>query len=608
MPGGGSDEPLLAQCPGAVRVSRYAPDSKERVRDAVDMVDLVSAHTDLRRAGAHEYTGLCPFHEERTPSFGINPLDKVFHCFGCGASGDVFSFVMQVENVDFAGALELLADRYGVELEREQEDPQAAERRRRRERLLELLGRTAGYYERCLWESAEAQGARDYLATRGLGEAVLRDFGVGYAPSAWDRVLVASRRAGFSEAELLAAGLVQRSQKAPGSVYDRFRARIAFPLRDARGRVLGFGARALRDSQRPKYLNTSETAVFHKGAQLFGLDRARAAAAREGTVVVVEGYTDVLALHQAGIVNSVGIMGTALTEEQVTELARLAPTVCLALDADAAGQEAMVRASRMAEHRRLALRVVPLPAGSDPAELIQSSGAEAMRQRLATSIPFVRFHVQRILDEAPLDSAEARDAALERVRPLLAGLAPGLLREELIRVVASRLDLSDELVASLAGTPGQATSTRARVALDRREGGERTFLALCIALPEHGREALRRVSVEQHFTSELVRAAARHLRDHSASPLVDVPSEPPELAGLIAELSLRAAREPAAAETLEVELLRLEKERLEREIAAAQAAQRDDVIELATQRAELKSQLDRAMDIAMERSGRVGEG
>ena len=263
-------------------MARYTQASKDRVRDAVDFVELVSARTDLRRAGPSAYEGLCPFHDERTPSFGINPASKVYYCFGCQAKGDVFTFVQETEGVDFKEALELLADRCGVELEREAEDPREAERRRRRERLGELLTRTSAYYERCLWESKEAQRAREYLEGRGLREETLRAFHVGYAPSAWDKVLVASRRGGFTEQELYATGLAQRSASERGRVYDRFRARLMFPLADTRGRVLGFGARALREEQKPKYLNTSDNDVYHKGRHLYGADLARAHAARAG--------------------------------------------------------------------------------------------------------------------------------------------------------------------------------------------------------------------------------------------------------------------------------------------------------------------------------------
>ena len=322
----------------------YTNDSKERVRDAVDMVDLVSSRVELKRAGANRLTGLCPFHDERTPSFGINPAEKVYHCFGCQASGDAFTFVMETEGVDFKGALEHLADRYKVTLKLEDEDPQAAEQRKRRERLLELLERTATFYVRQLWESREAAKAREYLAGRGLQESALREFRVGYAPSAWDTLLNASRRAGFGNRELYDAGLAQKSQ-AGGRIYDRFRSQIIFPLADPRGRVRGFAGRTLggdADDRRPKYVNSPECELFHKGRMLFAADLARGPAAKAQSVVAAEGYTDVIAMHQAGIRNTVAIMGTALTEDQIGELARLAPEVKLALDADSAGQEAML--------------------------------------------------------------------------------------------------------------------------------------------------------------------------------------------------------------------------------------------------------------------------
>jgi DNA primase len=312
----------------------FTPESIERVRDAVDMVELVSGKTDLRRMGS-QFMGLCPFHEERSPSFSVDPAKKVYYCFGCEAGGDAIGFVRETEQLDFPEAVELLAERYGVKLEREAEDPGAEQRRRRRDRLYTLLERTARFYANYLWESAEARRARGYLEERGLGEEVLRAFRVGYAPSAWDRVTVGAQRDGFSPDELRAADLARRGRE--GGLYDRFRGRIMFPLADARGRVLGFGARVLGQGRGPKYLNTADSELFHKGRQLFGIDLARPHAAKAGRAIVVEGYTDVLALHQAGVRESVAIMGTALTPEQLGELARSAPLLCLALDADASG-------------------------------------------------------------------------------------------------------------------------------------------------------------------------------------------------------------------------------------------------------------------------------
>jgi DNA primase len=621
----------------------YTRESKDRVRDAVDFLELVSARTELRRAGPARYEGLCPFHEERTPSFGIDPTQKVYHCFGCQASGDVFTFVQETEGVDFKGALELLAERCGVELERDEEDPREAERRNRRERLLELLARTSAYYERYLWESSEAARAREYLKGRGLGEEILREFRVGYAPSAWDRVLSASRRGGFSEQELYATGLAQRS-KQTGQPYDRFRSRITFPLADIRGRVLGFGARAVREQQRPKYLNTSDNDVYHKGSHVYGANLARSYATRAGEgageVIVCEGYTDTIAMHQAGMRNAVGLMGTALTDAQVGELARMAKTVLLALDADSAGQEAMLRASSLAARRKLELRVVELPAGSDPAELLQREGPEAMEAAVRGSVAFVRFRVERVLASGDHGSPEGRDRMVEALRPVFATLPPSAMRMELTRMVSERLNLPESLAerALAAGsepsrgpwqqaagaavasgaygqrTPRQASSDAAPTGAapsvsagppvaTRGQSTERAFLALCIASPGAGAQALAELDPAEHFTGDTVRRAAEHLRTHLANPGAGLPDDDPELAALIAELAVEAGRESARPELLEVQRLQLELARMDRHIQRARGQERGDVRELALRRAEVQREFNHAYGLVLEETG-----
>jgi DNA primase len=573
-------------------VTRYAADSRDRVRDAVDMLTLVSPRAELRRAGVNSYFGLCPFHDERTASFHVLPDDKRYHCFGCQASGDAFDFVMQTEGVDFVGALELLADRFGIKLETEDEDPAAAGVRRQRERMYELLGRATTYYSRYLWEAREASGARTYLIGRGLNEETLRQFRVGYAPSAWDRMLLASRRAGFDDEELLAVGLAQRSQSRPGSIYDRFRERIMFPLAEARGRVLGFGARAMRDNQRPKYLNTSENELYHKGRALFGIDLARGPASRSGRVLLVEGYTDVLALHQAGLRNAVGIMGTALTEDQLRELERIARVLVLCLDADAAGQDAMLRAAGLASGRNLELRVVALPEGADPAELVLREGAEALRERVEQSVAFVVFHVQRILDRVDTGSAEGRDQAFDELRPVLdsAQLPPSALRDELVRRVAARLELTERRLESLLAGGGASRSNGApaqRSPIDQTAHAERTFLAVCLALPEAGGAALAAIDPDLHLTSEPLRRAARHLAGHLDRPLAELPDDD-ELPRLIADLLSRAGRLPDPNKhRLEHARLVLELARLDRAIRRARAEGATGISALAREREEV---------------------
>jgi DNA primase len=607
-------------------VALYTNDSRDRVRDAVDFAELVSARTELRRAGPARMEGLCPFHDERTPSFGIDPVQKVYYCFGCQASGDVFTFVQETEGVDFKAALELLAERYNVELQREQEDPREEADRRRRERLWELLKRTAGYYERYLWESSEAERAREYLKGRGLEEATLREFRVGYAPSAWDRVLLASRRGGFSEQELYATGLAQRS-KQNGQLYDRFRERIMFPLTDVRGRVLGFGARAMREEQKPKYLNTSDNDVYHKGLHLYGADLARAHATKAGSVILCEGYTDVIALHQAGIRNAVGLMGTALTAEQVGELSRMAPNVLLALDADTAGQEAMLKASNLARKRNARLEVVPLPPGRDPADLMRDDPS-AITTALSRPVPFERFQIERVLARGDESSADGKQRIIDELRPLFAGIEKGALLFELTQVVSSRLALKENAVEQMlaerpattggsqgAGSApsgnGDRTATR-RSPLSRQEDAERAFLALCIASPEEGAAMLASVDVEEDFSSELLRRAARHLAAGDLREPMTAASgngqgsldEDPELKGLIAELIVEGGRESVAKPAkLEAQRLQLELARVDRQIQRARGEHSGEVSALAGQRAEVKRQFDRAYGRVLEETG-----
>lgn len=586
---------------------RYRDDAKERIRDAVDFVALVEERTELRRSSGANYMGRCPFHEERTPSFSVNAQKKMFHCFGCGVEGDVFDYVEQMENVDFTGALELLAARTGIELEVEDEDPQAAERRRHRERLLELLERTAAFYERVLWESREAAPARVYLAERGLTEETLRTFRVGYAPSAWDTVLMSSQRAGFKARELHDAGLVVRGGRdGAGRVYDRFRSRITFPLADARGRVLGFGARTMSDNRGPKYLNTAENEIFHKGRMVYGAHLARAAAGKAGAVIVCEGYTDVLALHQSGVENVVASMGTALTEDQVGELRKLAPVIQLALDADDAGQEAMLRAARVAASSKVELRVVPLPEGRDPADVALAEGAEAVRTLVGRSVPFVRFRVERTLARGDLSTAEGKDRVIEELRPAFATIGESVLREELLATCADRLAIPPDLARTLLLGRGRGGGAGARVpapvasepprrpVVDRLAQTERAFLTLCLALPEPGRRHLAAIDPDEHFTDPVARRAAAWLRDHLDAPTEGLPEDDEDLTRLVHALADRAQRvtEPNPA-TLETERIQLElavvRRRLERAEPGAHA-------ELARRRVDLQRQLDEWMD------------
>jgi len=583
-------------------MARFTRESVDRVKEAVDIVEIVSAHTDLQQRG-QDYWGNCPFHDERTPSFKVNPRDKLYYCFGCEASGDVFRFVEEKEGLDFAAAVESLAERTGTELERENEDPRAEERRRRKARLWELLERTAKFYERYLWESPKAERARTYLAERGLEEDVLRRFGVGMAPSPWDQVLTGSQRAGFKVDELLAAGLAQKGRQ--GGHYDRFRNRITFPIRDQRGRVLGFGARALSADSQPKYLNSPEGELYRKSHTLYGIDRARGPIAKVRRAIVVEGYTDVLALHQAGVEETVAIMGTAITPEQVAMLAGLTDLVVLALDADRAGADAMIRAQKVAGGRGLELRVAAMPEGEDPADMLQAGSVDRFLGIVDAAIDLPTFRVDVALGRGELTSLAGRERVLDEVGPVLKAMGETALGfDELVRKVADRLDTDPSLVLArvraasdapmVRGDDGEVGKAPRPVAatLTPRETRERALLAMCLADPANGRVFIDRLT-DEHM-SPTGRPALGWLRDHLEEPMAGLPRDNAVLTSLITELVMRAEDEPATESAMELNFDLLDEQKLDDAISTAR--QGDDypkVAVLLRERAELTERIAR---------------
>jgi DNA primase len=592
-------------------VAQFTGESIERVKESADIVEVISAYTDLRRSGTR-FTGLCPFHDERTPSFSVDATAKLYHCFGCGTGGDVIKFVEEKEGLGFPDAVEALADRYGVELEREREDPRAEEARKRRARLGEVLERTAAFYASFLWDSPQAAKAREYLAGRGLGEEVLREFGVGVAPGTWDTVLVRGQQAGYSVAELEAAGLVQKSQKGRGH-YDRFRSRIVFPVRDARGRVQGFGARALRPDQRPKYVNSPEGELYRKRSTLYGIDRARAAVTKSGRAVVVEGYTDVIACHQAGLADSVAVMGTAITPEQVRILSAYTDEVVLALDADRSGREAMLRAQTVARGKRVRLRVARLPEGEDPADLLagkegeRRAAAARFREAIEAAEELPAFHVRMLLGDADTSSPAGRDRALDEVVPVIVGMPDSITREELMREVANRLAADPGLVArrvAAGGRGGRApvvaaggdaerrgeASPAAPRAVSARELREEALLAMCVAAPADGREFLERLT-DEHFSSPVAARARGWLRNHLEAPTEGLERDDEELWAYVTRVAMRSEREPASADAMELSFLELELARIDDRIAAAAANGGEPPVELQRQRGELTERI-----------------
>ena len=511
--------------------------SIDQVKAAADMVEIVGARTQLRKVGAR-WTGRCPFHEERTPSFSVNAADKLFYCFGCGMKGDLITFVKETEGLDFVGAIEWLAERYRIPLAYEETSPQAEAKRERRGRLLSLLEQAAAYYERNLWESAAGAGARDYLAERRLAEEVCRAYRLGLSPGGV--VLAEKARAkGFSQDELVAAGLVNRRGN------DYYAGRLVFPLADARGRVLGFGARRMHEDDPipAKYVNSPEGELFRKGSIVYGLDRARAAITKEDRALVVEGYTDVLALHQAGLGATVASMGTALTEPQLKELRRLTSHLFLCFDADAAGEAATIRGMELAVRSGFDVRIVPLPAGQDPAD-----AADGFEARLAGSVGYLRHRVE--LELANPSSQEA----FERVQRLIDDAPPGPERDEAARHASDRLHVPLRIAGGSAVVVGEAS----RKLLGAGDRLERDFLAICAARPDLAERYLGGLD-DRHFDNPLHRRLRAYLAGEGDAD--------EELVGLQAELDATVVAEGLDEDVARELVLRLEERLVRRELA-----------------------------------------
>jgi DNA primase len=532
-------------------VSRITVRSREAVKERADLVELARARTELRQA-RDEWIGRCPFHEERSPSFSVNAGKKLYFCFGCGAKGDVIDFVRQTEAVDYVGAIEWLASRYGIELEYEQDNPVEEARRRRDDRLRTLLDETARWYARRLSSGAAGAAARAYLAGRGLGDEVIERYGVGLAPECWDGLVRAAQGRGYSVEELEAAGLAVRSQRTKNPI-DHFRGRLMFPVADARGRVVAFGGRVLPGSDdKRKYVNSPEGPLFHKCDVLYGLHLARTEIARRDLALVVEGYTDVLALAQSGHPNVVASQGTALTERQLRLLRGLSKNAVLLFDADTAGAEAALRGVRLAEREGLSVRVAVLPAGLDPADAaIEQPDALAAAVEGAPSV--LAYRVRNQLERADLTTTAGRDAAYITLRETLSEAPGSIERAELVQEVAGRLRLPPDLAAALAPPRVQRRVARdslpqRRRSLDPISLDERRLLALA-TVNDDARAAVERLGAEAFALAEHAAAARALVAREAGAPLDE--ADAAALTDLEPELTARAAREARDASAIE---------------------------------------------------------
>ena len=514
-------------------MARIKDTSVEAVRQGADFVAVVEERTPLRKAGAR-LVGRCPFHEERTPSFSVNPVDKLYHCFGCGKGGDMIGFVRDTQGLDFVEAVEWLAERFHIPIEHEESAPADDQRRQRRKRLLALLEDTASFYERYLWDSPAGSFARDYLTGRGLGEPVCREFRLGLAVGG-TTLSRKAREKGFTAEELRAAGLTRQRGG------DYFERRLVFPLTDARGRVLGFQARRLHDDDplSAKYVNTPESELFTKGAVVYGLDKARVAIAREDRACVVEGNTDVIALRQAGFEPVVACMGTALTEAQLRELGRLTKRVWLAFDGDAAGESAALRGMELAVKHGFDVKVVALPPGVDPAD--DPSGFE---DRLGSAKPYVLYRT-----EVEARRADDREAGRRAVEAFLSSVPDSLDRRAAWRWANDHYGMPIQIRGGGTATAAAAPSARVVAAADRIERG-----ALAGVIAHRSLLPILAVITPEHFRDPTNRALRAHL--------VDGANADRDVLALLAELDAWAPEEGIDKATAEEFLLRLREREL----------------------------------------------
>ncbi|MGH8911779.1 MAG: DNA primase [Acidimicrobiia bacterium] len=449
----------------------YAREDIDKVRQATDLVELVSSVTKVKRSG-RSFMAICPFHQEKSPSLSLDPGRGLYHCFGCQKGGDVFTFVSEIQGLDFSEAVEELARRAGVHIAA---DAGADRQRGRRNALHEAVRRAIEVYHNRLRTGQDAGLARSYLRNRGYDGDVVDEYRIGYAPEAWDTLVRELRAGGVDDKTMIDAGLARRGRG--GNLYDYFRSRVMFPIHDLRGDPVGFGGRIL-NGEGAKYVNSPDSAIYNKSRLLYGLDRARAAIARSGRSVVVEGYTDVIALHLAGVPEAVATCGTALTDEHFDLLRRFSERVVLAFDADTAGSEAARRTADLEAPVRLDLdmRVAVMPDGGDPADVVQAGRIDEVRKAIDDARPLLQFRLEQEVAGLDLTEPEGRARALRSAASQLSRVTDPIAHREYERFVARLVGVDLETVRAATGgqrrppggqRPGPSTSTpRSRLESD----------------------------------------------------------------------------------------------------------------------------------------------
>jgi DNA primase len=417
---------------------KISDDIIEKIKDQNDIVDVISESVKLRRAGRN-YSGLCPFHHEKTPSFSVSSEKQIYKCFGCGEAGNVITFIMKLKNLPFIDAVKHLAERANITLELGEGSNKQVEDRK--ERLYKINVDAARYFFNNL---VRYKNAVAYFKARGMGENTIKRFGLGYAPDNWSALLKFLKGKGYSELDIISAGLAIKNEK--GNIYDRFRNRVIFPVFDYRGKVIGFGGRVLDDSK-PKYLNSPETYVFNKGTNLYGLNFAIKSNINR-TFIVVEGYMDCISLHQHGITNAVASLGTALTANQAKLMKRYADKVIISYDADLAGQAATVRGLDILRGEGFDVRVLTVPSGKDPDEYIRSNGKEAFHRLIENALPLIEYKIKKAGEGIKFNDNEMVIQYIKKVTEILADLDP-VEKDVYIKKISEETKISEQAIYDL---------------------------------------------------------------------------------------------------------------------------------------------------------------
>lgn len=417
---------------------RISDEIIQRVREENDVVDIISDVVKLKRAGRN-YMGLCPFHKEKSPSFSVSVDKQIYKCFGCGETGNVFTFVMKNRNLDFIEAVKYLAGRANIAIEYDDNKTKVLEDQK--ERLYKLNVEAARFFYSNLTKSKKSQ---EYFTARGITINTIKRFGLGYAPDSWHDLLNALRRKGFSELEMLELGLIVKSEK--GNMYDRFRNRVVFPVFDSKGKVIGFGGRVLDDSK-PKYLNSPESLLFQKGINLYGLNFALKSNI-DRTFIIVEGYMDCISLHQHGITNAVASLGTAFTVRQAKLLRKYADKVIIAYDADGAGQAATIRGMEILRSEGFDVRVLTVPSGKDPDEFIRANGKESFLRLIENSLPLMDYRIKKSTEGVNFNDGEEVIKYVKKVTEALVDLNP-VEKDVYIKRISQQTGIKEEAIYDL---------------------------------------------------------------------------------------------------------------------------------------------------------------